>query len=447
MLSILRKKSKKGKDSASAIPSNSRPSSGNSSPSRGSPTPLVRRPVRGLTISAPILPESPNFDPLYLSPRVLSPFEDIRNDSSGGESVNATFEGISKNSAGCEQMDGDGCPSQDKADEALDGHSDPPKLSPRRRAEVRANTTSNEGTIPEASIPIQLSSSVQLASARSTKKSEERIGYGILHWKDIPSVGRDIQQLFVEVCISGEKRMFPMKYRPENETGLNEDVEETLTRNDSRHLVDITRRRPLSSEGVDITPRVQTSTDPIHTDLDLYAKELEFISSAPELSCDGPVRTIGIVPPFKQAIPVQPSNLSGEVNWQVTQKNIIRIDRRRTKRIWTAGSILGVGTFGTVYRALNIPTRTQSAVKVVKIKRPLSEVTCQGLVNELKVLQKLSRRGLNKVAPFVMLPSRKTDLWAWQSSDGFLFIALVRFHLYIYSSCLTSRPLGFLSRW
>ena len=64
-------------------------------------------------------------------------------------------------------------------------------------------------------------------------------------------------------------------------------------------------------------------------------------------------------------------------------------------------------------------------MKIVYIKRPLPKIVCQGLVNELKVLERLSRRDPEEVAPFVMIPNMVTGLWSWQSSDGFLHIITV----------------------
>ncbi|TCD61144.1 hypothetical protein EIP91_008990 [Steccherinum ochraceum] len=154
----------------------------------------------------------------------------------------------------------------------------------------------------------------------------------------------------------------------------------------------------------------------------LYRQELECLAAIPSASLRGPIRPIGVVPPSLMCKPATCSDLPDAYQWRVTQRNIINVRHSHYKK-WYMGSILGEGTFGRVYLSYHAASRSELAVKVVYIRRPMSKIVCEGLVNELRVLEHLAKPEAQQTAVFVMKPCVSTGLWAWQSSHGFLHIA------------------------
>lgn len=181
--------------------------------------------------------------------------------------------------------------------------------------------------------------------------------------------------------------------------------------------------------------------DNVEAHLSSYQKELNYLGSLPIIrpTSRGPVRSIGLLSKFhnRQAVPrdTQPDFFE----WKVTQRNVIGVKHSLEHKTWYTGSVLGQGTFGRVYLVYNVPHRVQMAMKVVYVKRPLSKIVCQGLVNELKAFERLTRPDAED-AVFVMTPCVATGLWAWYSSEGFLHITVVsKLNCLTVSFCLT-RP-------
>ncbi|KAI0672338.1 kinase-like protein [Trametes maxima] len=82
--------------------------------------------------------------------------------------------------------------------------------------------------------------------------------------------------------------------------------------------------------------------------------------------------------------------------------------------------MLGQGGFGTVYLVYNVPRNEQCAMKIVHYSRGMSETSCRGVVNELKVLCRLAED--LRPAPYLLQPYAGDELWAWRSPGGYLHV-------------------------
>ncbi|KAI0649959.1 kinase-like protein [Trametes meyenii] len=59
-------------------------------------------------------------------------------------------------------------------------------------------------------------------------------------------------------------------------------------------------------------------------------------------------------------------------------------------------------------------------MKVVHYSRGMSETSCRGVVNELKVLRRLAEE--RRPAPYLLQPYTGDELWAWRSPGGYLHV-------------------------
>ncbi|KAH8102215.1 kinase-like domain-containing protein [Cristinia sonorae] len=240
---------------------------------------------------------------------------------------------------------------------------------------------------------------------------------GILRWENDLDGIIGQQKLWVHIYEQDDEDMMivvdriPVTFPPEMEYD---------PYNDPFDLTQISRPLPYEVEHR-MEPRAPGVFQKQAEELDLYRKELEYIAAIPSASSRGPIRPIGIVSPAMMRKPVPCRDLPDAFQWTVTQRNIINVRHSLVHKKWYTGSVLGEGTFGRVYLVYNVPHRAELAMKVVYIKRPMSKIVCEGLVNELRVFERLVRTDAQK-AVFVMTPSTSTGLWAWQSTEGFLHI-------------------------
>lgn len=473
MFPILRKRSKKLKERTSGSLVASRSSDLPAALSPGSskkPVPLVHRSVRGLPISSPIpSPDSKrrNTSSPSSSGEYLSLFQDIRDEYSDATSASShNPRGLLFTGMGVEDQRYDP-PEGVRTDRESDEEECRPFPSPYRQYNVMSpiNIPSLPDTESEylSMEPCQSSYGSRSRESNQEKRSRQilqdisaafrdschsasldpssdanarpkptpkrttgtsaRGGYGILRWRDDNCEDLGVERLYVDIETPQGKKAIPIAYPPEFEHPFSAELENKLshTGKSSPLLVHVSRARQTSSKPRKTLARIS----PRDNDLELYRKELDFLATVPSSPSRIAIRPIGIVPPSKRQILLGCSDLPDELNWEVIQRNHIRINLRETKKKWFAGSVLGEGTFGRVYLTYNVPNRLELAMKIVYIKRPLPKIVCQGLVNELKVLERLSRRDPEEVAPFVMIPNMVTGLWSWQSSEGFLHIITV----------------------
>lgn len=88
---------------------------------------------------------------------------------------------------------------------------------------------------------------------------------------------------------------------------------------------------------------------------------------------------------------------------------------------WKIGALVGEGTYGRVYRVSNRITGSHLAMKVINIYQPMSRIICDGMVNELLVLDTLAHyRG---PLPYLLCPTTKRT-WAWRTSDDYYLCML-----------------------
>jgi hypothetical protein len=154
----------------------------------------------------------------------------------------------------------------------------------------------------------------------------------------------------------------------------------------------------------------------------LYQQELDWVTSRQEF-VSGPARFIGI--DYDPELPApRNSNVTLPTTWTVVQRSDIPVDVNLSSLDWISGGILGEGTHSKVYLAHHKPANKEIAMKVTYMKRPLHAVVCQGIINELKVLEIISQQDVP--LPFVLGPAPVANKWAWTSSEGFLHILTVR---------------------
>ncbi|THH27210.1 hypothetical protein EUX98_g6972 [Antrodiella citrinella] len=249
---------------------------------------------------------------------------------------------------------------------------------------------------------------------RQRKKAEPSQRVGVLRWENDLDGFAGQQKLFVYIYDTSDEDLtvvdqIPVMFPPE----LNCDEEGMYS---FEHI-----NRPMPQEEHELLHRWPSVFERQNEELEIYRKELEYIAAIPSPSSRGPTRVIGVVTPSITRKPVPNLEQAEIYQWKVTQKNVIGVSLgTRTK--WCTGSILGEGTFGRVYLVYNAPSRIELAMKVVYIRKPMSKIVCEGLVNELKVFERLAKADAQKSATFVMTPNTATGLWAWQSSEDFLHI-------------------------
>ena len=105
--------------------------------------------------------------------------------------------------------------------------------------------------------------------------------------------------------------------------------------------------------------------------------------------------------------------------WDVVQRNQLCIPHFRATR-WLTGGLLGDGGFGRVYLVKDTATRQECAMKIINIRKHLTEPACRGIANELRVLEALGAE--EGPTPFLLKPRVDSGLWAWRSRPGYLHI-------------------------
>lgn len=113
------------------------------------------------------------------------------------------------------------------------------------------------------------------------------------------------------------------------------------------------------------------------------------------------------------------TNAQPATHWDVLQVNRIRVPPPSEAK-WLSAGVLGQGGFGTVYLVYNVRRREQCAMKVVHYAQGMSEVSCRGTINELKVLRRLALE--IHPSPFLLQPFVCDELWAWRSAGQYLHI-------------------------
>lgn len=90
---------------------------------------------------------------------------------------------------------------------------------------------------------------------------------------------------------------------------------------------------------------------------------------------------------------------------------------------WKTGALVGQGTYGRVYRVSNRITGSHLAMKVIDIDQPVDRIICDGMVNELLVLDTLAH--YHGPLPYLLCPTTKRT-WSWRTSDNYLCMLTVR---------------------
>lgn len=150
----------------------------------------------------------------------------------------------------------------------------------------------------------------------------------------------------------------------------------------------------------------------------LYQLELDWITSRQE-ETNVECRLIGI---NRQWHGDDRSTLR-PTTWTVVRRDDIQVDANLSSLDWISGGILGQGTHATVYLVYHKPAAKQACMKVTYMKCPLPVAVCDGIANELRVLEVLSQQ--MEPLPFLHRPKIIGSKWAWTSSEGFLHILTV----------------------
>ncbi|KAI0752677.1 kinase-like domain-containing protein [Daedaleopsis nitida] len=176
----------------------------------------------------------------------------------------------------------------------------------------------------------------------------------------------------------------------------------------------VTTAAPVPSFCAEVHDDPQPAPSPLHdSPASLSPSPPLSLSPSPSHDDRPPAFTIGIAPgPRLPLPPVQ-------TFWPVLQRNNLHVPPERVAK-WVTGGILGAGGFGRVYLVYNTTTRAQCAMKVVQHAGRMSKSSCQGLINELRVLSILGAEP--DAMPFLLQPYLADSLWAWRSTAGYLHI-------------------------
>ncbi|KAI0787015.1 kinase-like domain-containing protein [Abortiporus biennis] len=277
------------------------------------------------------------------------------------------------------------------------------------------NTQSPEGSgtpVPPSPPP------KDLLGERTYDLGYHDMGHGILRWRNDNESAK--QTLYVEVMFNNIRHFVPVVHPPQVEYA-NVPIPQRRQL-PVPELVQIFRMSPAECH----SPVGEKSPVKVNTDSDIYMKELDFISSAPSPTYSTGMRKIGLVPPsetFKFQCSPDYADAAEQGQWLVTQRNILNVDPSVTTRTWITGSVLGEGAFGRVYLTYHVPSRQEVAMKVIYVKRPFNKGACQGIVNELKVFDMiLNARHDRELQNYLLAPITCSNLWAWQSSGGFVHL-------------------------
>ena len=91
--------------------------------------------------------------------------------------------------------------------------------------------------------------------------------------------------------------------------------------------------------------------------------------------------------------------LAAEMNLQVKQENLIIQEKGNPSKKYKPTKMLGSGSFGSVYEAMNTIFQNIVAMKVIK-KDPNNEIDEQEIRNEIDILKKLSHPNIVKIYEF-----------------------------------------------
>lgn len=162
----------------------------------------------------------------------------------------------------------------------------------------------------------------------------------------------------------------------------------------------------------------------------LYEQELDWVASH-QGEETLPARLLGILrgksPHGSELLVARPTT------WDVVQHNSIPVDANLSSLDWLSGGILGEGSYSKVYLVYHKPAGKEVAMKVTYMKRPLPAVVCQGIANELRVMEMFSQQ--EQSLPFILRPAAIGQRWAWTSTEGFLHLLTVCF-LYFHDSSI-----------
>ncbi|CAL1709830.1 unnamed protein product [Somion occarium] len=305
--------------------------------------------------------------------------------------------------------------SKDSSHSTLRLHNSSPRTR-RRRDSVKTTSARSLSPIPSHDeIPFpRLNELSELSDTMSEldisgNSSGSAPKLAVLRWLKDPA-NETRQQLFAEVQSNSRIDLVPVIYPPADNPPFDLDQAHMIEADDAYQVA-----RTITNTGARHFEVPPVSTFPIGEDLELYKKEIMFLTDR-ELAITGPhpAEPLGLVPHDFRRTPIV-NNAPG--TWKVTQQNELPIS---PDRVWMTGCVLGSGTFGRVLRVLHVPARKDLAMKVVYVKRPLPKIACIGLVNEIKVLTALAQIGHAR-APFVMIPSLELDKFAWwDPTEGFL---------------------------
>ncbi|EMD36870.1 hypothetical protein CERSUDRAFT_123898 [Gelatoporia subvermispora B] len=90
--------------------------------------------------------------------------------------------------------------------------------------------------------------------------------------------------------------------------------------------------------------------------------------------------------------------------------------------VWSVEGHLGGGAFGHVFLVQDDLHCQQAALKVIYCR--MSAHSCRSVVSELETLATLAKHRAQASARYLMLPHESAGSWAWQSSAGFVHIAM-----------------------
>lgn len=267
----------------------------------------------------------------------------------------------------------------------------------RMRRAPSTNTNANLTDLPLCESPAGLSAELDTSTDNTPPRA-------ILRWDAVN--GTDTEQLLVEVHGPDGVFVFPVEFPPRQRQDLGPRLEDF-----NRRVEELQSRIGMHN----IDPAAYSGSDlPLDQ---LYKQELDWVTSHQD-EVYGPARVIGVDHEPDESTGAESDVPPARILWTVIQEAGIVSSRR-----WVSGGVLGEGTYAKVFHVHHKPSRNAMAMKVIYMKRPLSATVCQGIINELKVLELLAMQ--ENPLPFALAPHAVAGKWAWTSSEGFLHILTV----------------------
>ena len=183
-------------------------------------------------------------------------------------------------------------------------------------------------------------------------------------------------------CFKKEKEKGPSKFAVK--------IVEPENKNEEQEKEEFKERRKRK-------PQFKTVKEPVelkNSDLFNFKKEEQSNEEAKKFVRKGKRSTT-----LKEKTKLSQKLLAAEMNLQVKQENLIIQEKGNPSKKYKPTKMLGSGSFGSVYEAMNTIFQNIVAMKVIK-KDPNNELDEQEIRNEIDILKKLSHPNIVKIYEF-----------------------------------------------